>query len=493
MDDKSPRETFEAAIERQRHGDLGAAEVLFTEVLRALPGHPSSLHNLGLIFQGSGRHVEAVAAFQHLVDDTPDDVAARFALASALHAAGRLGDAEGVLGDIIDHEPEMVDALITLGLVLGERGRREEADEVCRRAVNLAPERPEAHYAHALAHRFSAGEPDIETMSRLWAADEISEEHKILLEFALGKAHDDVGDHDAAFSWYRRANQRKARGTRFDAARHLGEIAAIKAAFPGAQPAAGAPADGPVPLFVVGLSRSGKSLIESVLARHQAISGLEERFGWYRVVRSICDKHAINAPFPDCMADLPEGRVAEMGAAFLDAVGEAAPNCRVVIHTRPDNYKYLGLILRALPAAKVIHCRRAPMDTCLRIYFKLYKAGNEYAYDLGDIATFHDAYAELMAHWQGLYGERILDIDYEALARRPIDSVGRILRFCALEGDPLATSVTAEEVDHWKNYARHLEELRAALSAASLGQANGVRVGAQPSHGPHPEEGADGE
>ena len=243
---------------------------------------------------------------------------------------------------------------------------------------------------------------------------------------------------------------------------------------------------------MVGLSRSGKSLVESLLACHQAISGLEERFGWYRIVRSICDKHAVGAPFPDCMTDLSEARVAEMGNAFLRAVEEAAPNSRMVIHTRPDNYKYLGLILRALPSAKVIHCRRAAMDTCLRIYFKFYKAGNEYAYDLGDIATFHDAYAELMCHWQGLFGERLLTIDYEALARRPIDSVRRILRFCGLDGDPLAASVTAEEVGHWKNYAEHLGDLRAALSTTSFGQANGVRVGAQPYHGPNPEEGADG-
>jgi len=492
MNDASTRKTFQAAIERQRQGDLSAAEELFAEVLRALPGHPSSLHNLGLIYQRTGRHIESVAAFQRLVDAAPDDMATRFALASALQAAGRLGDAEGVLRDIVRREPEMTDALINLGLVLGERGQSAEADEICLRAVNLAPENPEAHYAHAMAHRFSAGEPEVEALSRLAASDSLSETHSILLEFAIGKAHDDIGDYDTAFSWYRRANQRKAQGTRFDAARHLGEIAAIKAAFPGPE-AAGAPAKGPVPLFVVGLSRSGKSLIESVLARHQAGSGLEERFGWFRIVRSICDKYAVDAPFPDCMTDLPENGVAEMGAAFLGAVDEAAPNSRMVIHTRPDNYKYLGLILRALPSAKVVHCRRNPMDTCLRIYFKLYKAGNEYAYNLGDIAAFHDAYAALMAHWQGLYGKRILTIDYEALARRPIDSVGRILRFCDLEGDPLSASVTAREVDHWKNYAGHLEELRGALSAASLGQVDGVRVSAQPSHGPNPEEGADGE
>ena len=106
MDDKSTRETFEAAIGRQRHGDLGGAEELFSEVLRALPGHPASLHNLGLIYLHSGRHVEAVAAFQRLSKDAPDDMAARFALASALQAAGRLADAEGVLRDIVERGPE---------------------------------------------------------------------------------------------------------------------------------------------------------------------------------------------------------------------------------------------------------------------------------------------------------------------------------------------------------------------------------------------------
>ncbi len=493
MDEESARETFHAAIEHQRRGDLDAAECLFEEVLRALPGHPSSLHNLALIYQHGNRHAEAVAVFQRLADDTPDDMVARFALASALQAAGRLSDAEMVLREIVGHEPEMVDALINLGLVLGERGLSEEAGEVSRRAVDLAPERPDAYFAHAMAHHFSAGEPEVEAMSLLASSDAISEEHRTLLEFALGKAHDNLGDYDAAFSWYRRANLHKSQGTRFVAARHWGEIAAIKAAFSAAKSSLAAPADGPVPLFVVGLSRSGKSLIETVLARHQAVSGLEERFGWHRTMRSICDKHAIDATFPDCMADLPDARVAEMGAAFQEAVEEAAPNSRFVIHTRPDNYKYLGLILRALPSAKVIHCRRDAMDTCLRIYFKLYKAGNEYAYDLDNIAAFHDSYADLMAHWKGLFDERILTIDYEALTRQPIDSIGHILGFCGLDGDPPAASMTVDEVEHWKNYARQLEGLRSALSATSLGQADGVRVGTQPSHGPHPQEGTDSE
>ncbi|MDP6883676.1 MAG: tetratricopeptide repeat protein, partial [Rhodospirillales bacterium] len=336
MDKENARKTFHAAIERQRLGDLDAAERLFAEVLRTVPGHPSSLHNLGLIYQHGGRHVEAVAAFQHLVDDAPDDMAARFALASALQAAGRLGDSEGVLRDVVGREPGMVDALVNLGLVLGERGNTEESEEISLRAVNLAPERPDAHYAHAMAHRISAAEPEIETMRRLVASDVVSEEHRILLEFALGKAHDDLGDYDAAFSWYRRANLHKARETRFDAAHHRGEMAAIKAAFRGAQPAPANPAHGPVSLFVVGLSRSGKSLIESVLARHQGVLGLEERFGWHQTMRSICDKHGVDAPFPDCAANLPEAKAAEMGAVFHNAVAEAAPNSRLAIHTRPD-------------------------------------------------------------------------------------------------------------------------------------------------------------
>ena len=98
-----------------------------------------------------------------------------------------------------------------------------------------------------------------------------------------------------------------------------------------------------------------------------------------------------------------------------------------------------------------------------------------------------------MAHWKGLFDERILTIDYEALTRQPIDSIGHILGFCGLDGDPPAASMTVDEVEHWKNYARQLEGLRSALSATSLGQADGVRVGTQPSHGPHPQEGTDSE
>ena len=149
----------------------------------------------------------------------------------------------------------------------------------------------------------------------------------------------------------------------------------------------------------------------------------------------------------------------------MEQIVQDSPNSKYFVNTLPGNYKSIGLMLQALPSAKIIYCHRDPMDNCLLVYFTSYAHGNVHSYDLANVGSYYADYQELMAHWRGLYGDRILSVRYEELVRNPADVGARIYEFCGLDYDPGAveSAFTTDEIGHGKRYEPHLAALRQAL------------------------------
>ncbi len=159
----------------------------------------------------------------------------------------------------------------------------------------------------------------------------------------------------------------------------------------------------------------------------------------------------------------------------MQKVSEYSPESRFFVNTLPLYYLHLSLIFQALPSAKIIYCRRDPLDNCLFVYFKRYPSGDKvslgYNYDLKSIASYYGGYQDLMAHWQRLYGDRILGVRYEDLVRHPAETGAGIYEYCGLEYDATAIRIafTTDEIGHWKHYEPYLGTLRQALGGLAQG------------------------
>ena len=466
--DADPVESaFARAIQHHRAGRLHEAEALYRSILDAQPSHHDALHCLGIVLHQLGDDESAVDLIGKAVAVKPDGAEAHSNLGNALRELGRLDEAVAAHRQAIAVKPKYAMAHFNLGNALMQQDKLNEAVACYRTAISLDPACAARHYQRALDHTFVAGDPEIDALRSLLEMEGVSEADKNPILFALGKAHDDIGDYHEAFSYFSAANREVAKRGKYDPSRHRRKVTEIKKAFREPRRLASdelASADH-VPVFVVGMSRSGKTLVESLLTEHEDVYGAGETMNWPRAIKAVLDKYAISASFPECMKYLSDDQIEEIGRVYTDNTVKNSPNSRLFINTLSGNSRSIGLIVRALPMARIIFCHRDPMDHCMLIYFHPYAHRNDYSYDLGNIASFYINYHDMMTHWRRLYGDRILGVRYEDLVRDPEGTCARLYRYCGLDHDPAAVrhAFTTDEIGHWKHYERELAALRKAL------------------------------
>lgn len=457
-------------------GRLTEAERAGRRVLEAEPDNVDALHLLATVALRVGKGEAAIPFLAKAVRARPRSAPLRNALGEAHGVVLRQAEAAACFRRAIALDDGVAVFHNNLGGALYDLGRAGEATACFRRALELEPGLVLALYNLAMIHSHRPGDPAFgELEAALDREGESGERHNAIL-FALGKAHDDIGAHDRAFGYFRRANEEMAARTTFDAAAHRREIAATMQVFnePAPPPPAGEPPEGePVPIFVVGITRSGKSLVESLLARHADVHAGGERMDWLEALKKLHAKHKLSGPYPRFVPSLSAALIAELGESYLAALAARAPRRRFVVDTMPTNFRYLDLIFRALPHARVIHCRRGLMDLCLSIYFRRYAARNSYAYDFDAIAAFCADQRALMDHWLRLHGERILRVRYEELVAEPAATAKRLFAHCGLAPDPALGQprLFTHEVGRWRHYERHLAPLRRALAEHMQGRA----------------------
>ncbi len=461
-------ETFAIAARHHRAGRLDEAAALYRKVIEADPGNHKAHGNLGIVLLRQGRLDQAVGHFQTAVALKPDHAGAYNNLGNALDNQGRLDDAVAAFRKAIALDPDYAEAHNNLGSALSHRGSDDEACACFRKAIEIRPDYIGAHYNHARARKFVAGDPRLEELDALLKQRPRPGTGRNRLLFALGKAHDDIGRYHEAFSYYATANAETVVSPPYDSAAHRREIAEIMDAFrdpPGAAgegPDEGSDETGRVPVFVVGVSRSGKTLVESLLSQSDAVHGAGEGRGWIDAVAAVFEKYSIPQPWRDSGKLLTDDRLREIAAIYLE--NTAAAGSKLHVDTSPGNYRFIGMILRGLISARIIYCHRDPLDNCLAVYFSRYANRNKYSYDLANVASYHGCYRELMAHWQRLHRDRILAVAYEDLVRDPAEVGARIYRFCGLD-DParLRHRFTTDEIGRSKHYAAHLDPVRRTL------------------------------
>jgi tetratricopeptide (TPR) repeat protein len=364
-----------------------------------------------------------------------------------------------------------------LGNVLNETGRFEEAIACFERAIELAP--GEAIAYHRLLSSRKVGEAErpwiARIESRLQAAD-VPGEQGMLFHFAAGKAQDDLGEYEAAMRHFDAGNQlRRKMHAPLDRARVEEQMDRLIARFTRDFFASHAPLGSrdETPVLVLGLPRSGTTLIERIISSHPEVAGGGELDYW--------EEHG------PAWVDAPDERLAEgvekLRAGYLEVLRGIGPDAARVTDKMPFNFVWLGLVHRVLPGARVVHCRRNPVDTCLSLYTTYLNRVLDYATDRADLVWYFRQYLRLMEHWRTvLPADRFLDVDYEDPIAKPEDTARRLVAFCGLEWDPACLQpernpdavktasswqvrqpVYRGSVERWRHYEPWLGELRELL------------------------------
>ncbi len=463
---------FSLGLVLQKQERWQEAEVPYGRAIELKPDYADALNNLGTVFHKQDKWQDAEGYYRRSLELEPDDVDLQFNLACVLQDLNKLEAARAAYERTLKLKADHVKAHNKLAKLWRDEGKLAEAIAGFERAIELQPDYAEAYYNIARVHTFVPDDPLIGRMEKLLGQEGLAQEDATFLRVALALAHEALENHDQAFAHYRQAMEEMGAALPYDAADHGDNIEAFMTVFDRRHPSVGerpSPAE-QVPIFVIGMSRSGKTLAESLIAQHDEVFGAGERKDWTDGVKDLLDQRGITRPLPECMEVLSEAQIREFGDHYMAQITKSSPDSRYFVNTLPGHYLHVGLLLQALPSAILIHCHRDPVDNCLFSYFKRYAHGNAYSYDLGNLGAFYRDYHDLMAHWLKLYGDRILTVRYEDMVQDPLEAARRLYQHCGLDFDraKISADFNTEEIGHWRNHQAHLEPLRRALGDYGL-------------------------
>lgn len=406
------------------------AEASCLEVIRLSPSDHRTHEHLGLIRWRMGRMEAAEASFRAAAAAARAAGSSRARLyeAQAEQTAGRQAAAEALLQAMTAGAPADAEAHLALGQVQSELGKTDAAAVSLERGLELDPGRFDAWHVLSTNKKFTREDTAlIERMRACLERQDLSADGRIGVHFALGKALDDLGEHGPAMAQFDCANQGRAALGRLD--RELLErqtshaIASAPSGFLERRPDFGAPDE--TPILIVGMPRSGTTLVEQILSSHPDVAAGGELPFWRERVRRGAAVFG-----PQAHVQGPR-RLAEDYLAVLRAV---SPSTLRVTDKTPFNFAHLGLIRQVFSKAAIVHCRRSPIDTCLSNYMTNFAARYDYACDRGDLVFFYRQYLRLMAHWrEALPAERLVEVEYEALVADPEPVTRALVAGCGLE------------------------------------------------------------
>ena len=418
---------FNLARAHERQGRVAEAIAAYRHAARLAPNLAEAHSRLGNLLYAQGYRAEALVAFRGATAASPNSTLGWLNRAKVLLDEGDMAEAENVLRATAAFDPGSSEAHRLLGNALRETGRFEEAAECLNQAIDLDPRQISAH--HDLVHckkLASADRPLIDRMQSRLAADDLDDRERALLHFAIGKGFDDLGAYGDAIRHFDEANRLERGRLSFDRGQLAELIDRLMAMFTPASIArvSASATDRDTPVVIVGMPRSGTTLIEQIVSSHPKVGAGGEISFW-------------NEHGPALAAgatDLTPALVSRLGNEYCALLQLIAPGALRITDKMPFNFFWVGLIRAALPNTSIIHCRRNPVDTCLSIYFTRFATRQNFAYDRRDVAFYYEQYARLMSYWrETVPSDRYLELDYEDLVANREQATRRMIAFIGLE------------------------------------------------------------
>ena len=450
------------------------------------PDFVEALANRATALIGLNRPAEALGSSDRAIALRPDYIGAHNNRGAALSLLGREEDALASYDRALALKPDDVAALDNKGVALLQLGRVEEAAAAHEAAIRLAPKRARSYHHFALSRRVAPGDPRLKAMEDLVCeSSSLDAEDQTYAHFALAKAYADVGDCARSFRHMADGNALKRKQCGYNEPEVLGAMARTQAAYMGELMGrnAGCGDPSPAPIFVVGMPRSGTTLVEQILASHPDIHGAGEIKDFEMAAAELGGLTAQALLVPEVVSQMSGEQFRHLGANYLRRVLAAAPTASRIVNKMTENFRFAGLIALALPNARIIHVRRDPVDNCFSCYATLFVESLPYAYDLVELGCYYRAYETLMDFWRAVLPQGVMiDVRYEDVVADLEGQGRRLVDHCGLDWDAhcldfhrtersvrTASLVQVRQplyktsVGRWRPYEAFLGPLRAAL------------------------------
>ena len=509
---------FNLGIAKHGAGKLAEAEAAYRKALEVRPGWAEALNNLGNVLRDAGKLEDALAVLERASAAAPNEAQTHYNRGCVLQELKRADEATTAFDRAVEIAPDLAEAHNNLGILAMEAGAFDRADAALRKAIALRPDYAEAHnnlgnlmkawgkladagaaYRRAVEARpdyarayyalvdldpGSVDGNDISRMESAFADKPPTSGERAELGFALARIREKRKDYDRAFEYLETANRIRRAGFDYRASDTKRIVDHTIAAFTPdvfeATDGGGVRSD--VPIFVLGMPRSGTTLVEQILASHSDVFGAGEREEFRRCLHVVRAESGREEDFLEALSALEPDNWTRLGESYLQALHMVAPDARRITDKMPANFLYLGFIHLALPEAKIVHCVRNPVDTCLSCFKADFVSPQPFAYDLAELGLCFRDYRRLMDHWHAALPGKILDIGYEDLVANQERETRRLLEYCGLAWEDACLSFHATErpvltasnaqvrkplyrdsIDRWRRYEPHLGPLLDAL------------------------------
>lgn len=437
----TPADAFNRAVALQMQGDLQGAERIYRAILKQYPKHFQTLSNLGTVLLLGERLEEAVKVLRKALNQDPNSAASHAQLARALGLLDRHEEALERARRAVMLDPQLPGAHATLAQLLANLGRYDDARRALGRAIELAPDRASFYYHLGQVMRWTGDDPRLTILRALaQKSAELPLSEQAALNFALAKAYADCGELERAFRYQIEGGALQRRFLRYDEAATLGELdalcRALDADWMARHEAVGNPSS--LPVFVLGMPRSGSTLVEQILASHPKVHALGERLTFVEALAQVCGTPTVPPAFAQRATRWINAELRRVGALYCEAVQRDAPaGMARIVDKLPANFQYVAVIHAALPNARIIHTRRDPVDTCLSVFSILFSGvAQPHSYDLGELGRYHRAYEKMMVHWHDILPPGVmLEVQYEQVVDDLEGQARRIIAHCGLEWD----------------------------------------------------------
>lgn len=504
----------QSGLQIERAGDIVQAINAYQKVLDIDPGHPLACQALGNIYNRREMYDQAEPLLRCAAAHFKENANLQCAYADCLRNLGRSEDSLSFYKNAIRLSPQLHQAHLNIAGVYTGLRRLDEAiasftqalatggsaDKVhgglgnCYRltgdfkratdhfqqVLEDHPENCEALYWLVQLNRQTAADNRVEALEKL--AETTTGEDRILMCFALAKALDDLGDRASSFSWLEQGNQLRRDSYQYDPGDTAELFAAIRTSHVSSPPDVGVKAEGAAAIFIVGMPRSGTSLVEQILASHSQVAGAGELDLLNQIAGEL--EQQTQASYPHAIYEASDEQLRQHATHYLREIDRLSGDVTYVTDKMPQNFRHLGLIDRMFTegSARIIHCVRDPMATCWSIYRQLFQGAHPYAYSQPELGDYYHQYEQLMEYWQSTLADKIYTVRYERLVENMESEVAALLDWLGLDFEPSclefhktertvatasATQVRQPVYTHalkgWRRYEVYLSDLRDSL------------------------------